>query len=187
MDYEQEYKKALERAKDYFKANQRIGELEENDILSDIFPELKESEDEKMRKSIIYALRNGGFYDSDKTDEAIAWLEKQGKQKSIWHDVNEEPEKYRELLCEWYAKGDINYLTPFHDIAFYHRSDKTFWNGKQQIKNVIKWAYLDEMYDEQSQSYLAPKSARQAINEEKVDNANKVEPKFKVGDWITIK
>jgi hypothetical protein len=29
------------------------------------------------------------------------------------------------------------------------------------------------------------KSALEAINEEKVDNANKVEPKFKVGDWIT--
>lgn len=42
------------------------------------FPELKESWDEKMRESIIYALRNGGFYSSDKTDEAIAWLEKQG-------------------------------------------------------------------------------------------------------------
>lgn len=28
------------------------------------------------------------------------------------------------------------------------------------------------------------KSALEAINEEKVDNANKVEPKFKVGDWI---
>ena len=51
--------------------------------MEDIFPELKESEDEKMRKSIIYALRNGGFYDSDKTDEAIAWLEKQGNGKDI--------------------------------------------------------------------------------------------------------
>ena len=29
------------------------------------------------------------------------------------------------------------------------------------------------------------KSAHEAIKEEKVDNANKVEPKFKVGDWIT--
>jgi hypothetical protein len=36
-----------------------------------------------------------------------------------------------------------------------------------------------------SQSYLAPKSASQAIKEIITDNANKVEPKFKVGDWIS--
>jgi len=55
---------------------------EQKEKLEEIFPELAESEDEKMRKSIIYALQNGGFYSSDKTDEAIAWLEKQGKQKT---------------------------------------------------------------------------------------------------------
>ena len=42
------------------------------------------------------------------------------------------------------------------------------------------WAYLDEMYDEYSQSYLAPKSASKPINEEKVDNADNVEPKFRI-------
>ena len=60
-----------------------------NKYMLNMFPELNESEDEKMRKSIIYALRNGGFYDSDKTDEAIAWLEKQGEQKSSWTEDEE--------------------------------------------------------------------------------------------------
>lgn len=60
MNYEQKYNEALERAKDFFKANKIIGKLEENDMLSDIFPELKESE-EKMKD----------------------WLEKQGEQKPV--------------------------------------------------------------------------------------------------------
>jgi len=72
MEYEQKYNAALERAKEYH--DNGGAPL----ILEAIFPELKESEGENMRKSIIYALRNGGFYSSDKTDEAISWLEKQG-------------------------------------------------------------------------------------------------------------
>ena len=86
------------------------------------------------------------------TLDKYAELEKQGEQNTniLWHDVSEEPEKYRELLCEWYAKGDINHLTQFHDVVFYHRNDKTFWNGKQQIENVTKWAYVDEMLRKRS-------------------------------------
>lgn len=47
MNYEQRYKEALARAKEYFKANQKIGELDENDVLSGIFPELKDVEFEQ--------------------------------------------------------------------------------------------------------------------------------------------
>ena len=50
------YDEALEMAKDFYKANQKLGEMEENDMLSDIFPELKESkesEDKRIRKAIL--------------------------------------------------------------------------------------------------------------------------------------
>ena len=77
MNYEKKYKEALERARK-IENRERINVPDGTSIPVAIFPELKESEDERMRKSIIYALRNGGFYDSDKTDEAIAWIEKQG-------------------------------------------------------------------------------------------------------------
>lgn len=75
MNYEEKYKQALERAKYALDTD-----MDDSGhwAVNYIFPELKESWDEKMRESIIYALRNGGFYSSDKTDEAIAWLEKQG-------------------------------------------------------------------------------------------------------------
>ena len=79
-------------------------------LSEEIFSELYESEDEKVRKEIMQLIQ--GMHDADPRKERwLAWLEKQG----------EKP------------------------------------HGK---------------------------SAREAIKEEKVDNANKVEPKFKVGDWV---
>lgn len=104
-----------EKAKAYDEAIERAKELYGNGITEEIFPELKESEDKKIRKEIISILRNA-YWTSNRNrfNELVAWLEKQGEQK---------------------PQG---------------------------------------------------KSALEAIKEEKVDNANKVEPEFKVGDWITF-
>ena len=89
-------------------------------VISDvIFPELKEDENDRIRRVIIeyfVGLYSCMFpYKGFTKEQIIAWLEKQGEQKS---------------------------------------------QGK---------------------------SALEAIKEENVDNANKVEPKFKVGDWIASK
>ena len=58
-------------------------EILEEDITS-IFPELKESEDEKIRKVLVYYLKNYKKQRSDTTrfygiptDNILAWLEKQ--------------------------------------------------------------------------------------------------------------
>ena len=82
-------------------------------------------------------------------------LEKQSVQNIniAWHDISEEPEEQRELFCEWKGYAD----SIWHDVAFYHPSNKTFWNGEQQIENVTKWAYIDEIIEDQLQSYLKPK------------------------------
>lgn len=109
---------------DKLKEAQRLYETANADqryVLESLFPELKENEDEKIRKDLITFLdeiwhlgKNANFDKWDKSDCSnwIAWLEKQAEQKS---------------------------------------------QGK---------------------------SALEAIKEEKVDNTNKVEPKFKVGDWV---
>ena len=108
---------AIKIVKSHYPANKQML----NEALEFLIPELKESEDEKIRKDLITFLdeiwhlgKNANFDKWDKSDCSnwIAWLEKQAEQKS---------------------------------------------QGK---------------------------SALEAIKEEKVDNANKVEPKFKVGDWI---
>lgn len=91
--YENKYKEALERAKAMIKvaANQdeAIG------FANTIFPELKESEDEKVEKAIF-----GMVYDSDNElwssygvskSDVLAWLEKQGKQKQLYIRFGEIP------------------------------------------------------------------------------------------------
>ena len=67
------YDKAIERAKAY------QGLMSEMEI---IFPELKESEDEKIKKQIIYAIKELHVCDETKR-KCIAWLEKQGEQKPV--------------------------------------------------------------------------------------------------------
>jgi hypothetical protein len=78
MDYEKKYKEALERAKEYWDSPRTCLDI---DKLVEIFPELKESEDEKVRKEIIdYISRLTASPDNiDKYNTWIAWLEKQDK------------------------------------------------------------------------------------------------------------
>ena len=70
MDYEKKYKEALEIAKGFMNPN-RLGATKEE--LAQMFPELAESEDEKIRKSLIDMLKN----DEKCYLKEIDWLEKQ--------------------------------------------------------------------------------------------------------------
>ena len=79
------YDKAIERAKKW--QNEPNIDKIDNRIIEEIFPELKESDDEKIRKWIIddirYNINNEPLNNSEykkKAEKAIAWLEKQGKQ-----------------------------------------------------------------------------------------------------------
>ncbi len=87
MNYEEKYKQALERAR-------KVYIPIENNILDDIFPELAESEDERIRKKLICFVENWKKFkpnspfddyavytsDSGECDKILAWLEKQGEQ-----------------------------------------------------------------------------------------------------------
>lgn len=138
MNYEQKYKEALEKARQlcaYPTSKPFIGDLQ------DLFPELKESEDEQHRKWILEYLYDG----LRKSDEqfknqfkcAISWLEKQGKQKPVeWHREDEQ---------------NLNACLGYIPDEFLKR-----W-----LKDIIHAKY-DKPID-------------------------KVEPKFKVGDWVIDK
>ena len=74
MDYEKKYKEALERARIEYKNEQSKGNIWVCENLSTIFPELLESEDDRIRKELIEFVKSrGGF-----KQEYIAWLENQG-------------------------------------------------------------------------------------------------------------
>jgi len=126
MDYEKEYKEALERAREYHKVDKdNTLKLYAKGTMEYIFPELKESGDERIRKVvtlIIKGIRANVFEEKGiSKEDTIAWLEKQGEQKPVDFKAK-----------DWYVSkvdGKIHNMT-------YNPTDK-------------------------------------------------VEPKFKVGDWIT--
>lgn len=87
MDYKNKYNDALENMRKFRDALSNCEETDlwvlKKEIVKDIeyyFPELKESEDDRIRKEIISALKyanHKGVY-----DKHLAWLEKQGWQKT---------------------------------------------------------------------------------------------------------
>ena len=85
MDYEQKYKKALETAR---KINSGEGVAAPPDwtICEVIFPELKESVDEKIRKTLIKFHKSTIDIDGIKGDDIVDWLEKQGEKDKLIED-----------------------------------------------------------------------------------------------------
>ena len=84
MDYEKKYKEALERARELYDRATDIGDIVGYDLES-IFPELAESEDERIRRWLVELVENQEpkmFIEVKKMD-VFAWLEKQKEQKEI--------------------------------------------------------------------------------------------------------
>lgn len=92
MDYKQKYEEALERAKMY----QGMTVLPAENMIETIFPELRESEDERIRKEILEYFQQ--FENEElrgiNISDWIAWLKKQGGQKlqgkTALETINEE-------------------------------------------------------------------------------------------------
>ena len=85
MNYEEKYKEALERVKALIETNTSDALFHLKDIES-IFPELKESEDERIRKwcishfkAAVLVTKNNAEYKEYLNNKVIPWLEKQGE------------------------------------------------------------------------------------------------------------
>lgn len=83
MNYEKKYKEALEKARQF---SEHPLEEDSSTIVEYIFPELKESEDERTRKAVIEMIHDTPDIECEENynvrkEDVIAWLEKQGKQK----------------------------------------------------------------------------------------------------------
>ena len=156
MDYEKAYKEALERAKEEFYASNSFGK----GTIEYIFPELAESEDERIRKDIIVLVKD--WWDRVNKDNIstketmIAWLEKQGtpNQTSIW--------KHWKDGIAGNGEGKPIYLIKYGRT--YSLSSCLCFEC-----DYIELSELDKLLSEK-QSGQKP--------------ADKIEPKFKVGDEI---
>lgn len=89
IDYKKKFNEALDRAKTF---SQKWEGVELNSDLAlkelkEIFPELKESEDEKMRKGLICFIK-AEIPQCNARDKYIAWLKKQGDKVTQCKDIS---------------------------------------------------------------------------------------------------
>lgn len=102
-NYEQKYKEALEKVKELYTT---YGDADVNEALEDAFPELKESEDEKIRKELLQFVDINTLSIDERHDRWIAWLEKQKQPK--WSEEDSE-RLHRIIDFLWHnRKGDTD-------------------------------------------------------------------------------
>lgn len=158
------------------------------------------SEDEKIRKELADFIYITTFpvKDLKKKERFLTWLEKQG-------EMDEDLIAKKFLINKGYPI-DANGTFPTYE-ELYNIIREGFENqGEQNPYSGVSFKYNGHIYgmfardngveilvDGKIKERVFPqgKSALEAVKEEKVDNQNcvnpadRVEPKFKVGDWIT--
>ena len=100
------------------------------DLKEEMFPELKESEDERIRKAIIESLGRYGYLPqtSIKVEDAIAWLEKQGETSPILSNSsnigkNEDKVEPKFKVDEWITNSIETVQITGYDIDYGYQVD----------------------------------------------------------------
>ena len=162
MNYEEKYKQAFERAKE------RYSVCSAPALLEYIFPELKESEDEQIRKTLIDYFQAykeqkecgiTTFYGIS-TDNILTWLEKQGEQQG-----KSALEAWRDMRLEVYQQASGNRHEPNYS------DDRTKMFSLEDIDEII------EKISEQTHAELGQSEVTKTSDQE-------LEPKFHEGEWI---
>ena len=152
-----------EKAKAYDEAIERAKKSYGNRIAEEIFPELKENDTERIRKNCIHflELQKQHHAATFEIEECIDWLEKQGEQASSQNNER-----------AWlYLVSDV--LTWKYGIGQYLDDPRV-----QELAKRLCSDYAQKLYNPSN-------SSNTGKNEQK--SADKIEPRFKVGDWVVNK
>ena len=154
MDDEKKYKEALEKLQEALapKDGRKISGLTRACIES-IFPELKESEDDRIRKAIKKALQvrcDGSRIISDEPvtlKEAIAWLEKQesveeivARCKDSWYNEGKIDGKFEGI------EGDVRYQQGWHDALEKQNEQKAIWHADDEKNLNAVLSFIEDEY-----------------------------------------
>lgn len=172
------YNKLLEKAKGVYKTCTTDAERK---VIESIFPDVKESDDERIMKEIL-----GYFKDLDEhgypTKEWTAWVEKHGKNDS-------------QAIVPTFTFDDVLALECCRKEV---EKEEELYNQLQSLHNRVHDAYWLNREEEQKET-ICNKCRREqpchscqditelrrcALEHQCEQKSNKVEPKFKVGDWI---
>lgn len=138
IDYEKEYTEALERAKRL--RDSKYQTMNAKRVAEEIFPQLAESEDEKIRKALVWHLKADVDFVSNGVTKAecIAYLEKQKDQKPAGcaDDVVEEAEEYTsKVSCGEYG---VEVTEAYIAGVLSERNRGTWWSEKdERMRNQL--------------------------------------------------
>ena len=195
MDYEKMYKEALKRARANYKADKEMGFLENCDMLELIFPELAESEDERIRKELKEAFE---AYDIESKWNGIpirsifAWLEKQKEQNgedeectdfTIYHPLKNRKGEYECIPYSFYGSltsfSEDKDLIDFLRTCFYTEEECNEWIKQQ---NEQKPNYNNLPIEQQMEAaMIAIKGEMSSKSQECIEDSVKFEEGFKAG------
>lgn len=162
-----------EKAKAYDEALKRAKKLNADNMMSDeaieeIFPELRESEDERIRKDLIKYLesdrdcqpcQNVSFY-----DRSIAWLEKQGEQKpNLSNSVGSEQKP----------------IPPFDELTPDEKMNHPLYLEGFDVGRAVQKVFNEQKWSEEDESYL-----QTVINEMEANKKEARESEHKKYDTI---
>lgn len=125
MNYEQKYKEALEKARQF---SEHPLQEDSSSIVEYIFPELKETEDEKIRKAVIEMIHDTPNIECEENynvrkEDALAWLEKQGEQKPV----------------EWNERDERVLTEIINDVKFTQSKNPNSYMNQLLFKKEIDW------------------------------------------------
>ena len=153
MNYENKYNDALEKLQEALapKDGREISGLTRGCIES-IFPELKESEDERIRKELIEHIKANQWADyvlfqKFSPDDVIAWLEKQESVEEIVERCKDS--WYNEGKIAGMAEGlsdDEKYQQGWHDAVEKQNKQKAIWHADDEKNLNAVLSFIEDEY-----------------------------------------
>lgn len=188
MDYKEKYEYGLECIQEILSgAGDSIKTSILRKRLQPFFPELKENEDEKIRKAILELVRQSSeILEKKNQEQMIDWLEKQGKDKSDFSDLRVWKYIVDMVLTE--KDGIGQYLDNPDTERIAKRLQERYGNiekqGESPRTNIeIPFGAADS--ELQEVSYYIPEGFYAEIKDDRVV-IKKIEPNPKVKDWVIL-
>ncbi len=148
-----------------------------NKYMLNMFPELKESEDGLVRKTLVRFHKSTVDIDGIKGEDIVAWLEKQGEKLTV---------------PKWKYKNDNTPL--LRDSLILNKYGCVTQSPSGALVSDVWVIDYDELAKLPKEEFEKQDEQKPADKEEPRDYnsidpcfgiVGKVEPKFKIGDWIT--
>lgn len=213
MDYKKKYEEILGRARTLSQRWCGVATIDTEvalQELKEIFPELEDSEHERIRKDLIEFIRHGNcVFDSlEQKNKFWDWLERQ----KITQNTNKEDEEVRQYIIRLMKQRDTNVPMVQKALAWLEKQgvqkntcqpNNTYGNVKFPFRARVKSSdtiitiqdgqlsmdgkeWIKYQSDSEDGYRFYKPDELELVYDVEQNQVNMVEPKFKVGDWIVI-